>query len=135
MSFMTFDWSVSPAVDRVAHLLRYCIEDGSVDVHARITRGHASIGSLMPLSAAFKYGNYAAVRVLLDAGCKLEGPMKDFGFKDAIECARSFGKPNSKQVAAVVAEKTMKDKLGAAEGAGSGASLVAVVKARRRAGV
>ena len=100
-----------------------------------MTRGHASIGSLMPLSAAFRFGNSAAVRVLLDAGCKLEDPMKDFGFKDAIECARTFGKPNSEQVAAVVAEKTMKDKLGAAEGAGSGAAPVAAVKARRWVGV
>jgi len=42
--------------------------------------------------------------------------------------------PNSEQDAALLAEKTMKDKLGALEGAGSGTSPVAVVKARRGAG-
>jgi len=45
-----------------------------------------------------------------------------------------YVKPNSEQDVALVAEKTMKDRLGAVEGAGSGASPVGVVKARRGAG-
>jgi len=57
------------------------------------------------------------VRAVLEFGCKLEGPLRDFSFKDTIKCARSFWEHNSEQVAAATAEKMMAATLGAAESA------------------
>jgi hypothetical protein len=51
----------------------------------------------MPMSAAFRWGNSCAVQVLLvlEFGASLDDPLKDLDFKDILECAGSFGKPNS----------------------------------------
>jgi hypothetical protein len=90
----------------------------------------------MPMSAAFRWGNSCAVQVLLvlEFGASLDDPLKDLDFKDILECAGSFGKPNSEAIAAMVTAKLMQEKLGAdALTSHPGASLIAQTRARRRA--
>lgn len=112
MSLLDSDWSTTGGAAQITQLLRDSIAAGLVNVHKRLG-AHGTIGGLMPISAAFKMGNYCAVQVLLECGASLEDPLKDFGFKDILECARSFGKPNSEAVAALVTAKLMQDKFDA----------------------
>jgi len=135
MSLLDSDWSTSGGAAAITQLLRDAIAAGLVSVHTRLG-AHGTIGGLMPISAAFKMGNCCAVQVLLECGASLADPLKDFGLKDILECARSFGKPNSEAVAAFVTAKLMQEKLDAdALNCDSGTSLVAQVRARRRASV
>lgn len=135
MSLLDSDWSTTGGAVQLTQLMRDSIAAGLVDPHKRLLHAHSTIGGLMPLSAAFKMGNSCAAQVLLECGASLDDPLKDLGFKDILECARSFGKPNSEAIAAMVTAKLMEEKLCAgALTADSGAQLVARKRARRRAG-
>jgi hypothetical protein len=134
MSLLDSDWSTTGGAVQLTQLLRDSIAAGLVDPHKRLYHAHSTVGGLMPMSAAFKMGNSCAVQVLLEFGASLEDPLKDLDFEDIIECARSFGKPNSEAIAAMVTAKLMQEKLGAdALTSHPGASLIAQTRARRRA--
>lgn len=135
MSLLDSDWSTTGAAAQLTQLLRDSIAAGLVDIHKRFG-AHANIGGLMPISAAFKKGNSCAVQVLLEFGANLEDPLKDFGFKDILECARSFQRPNSEAIAAMVTEKLMQEKIDAdALSSGADTSLASSARARRRVGL
>lgn len=109
--FLDSDWSTTSSAVDLAQLMRDAISAGDLDVCQRLTSAHAQIGGLMPLSAAIKMGNVSAAEALLDVGSSLDDVLKDFGQVDILECVRSFGRPNSDALAAVVAARLMRERL------------------------
>lgn len=109
--YLDTNWDDKPGASIVASLMRDAIEVGDFDVNEAMPDHHSTIGNLLPLQAAFRYGNVEATRVLLDAGASLTAPLEGSTCSDIISYARSFNQRRSQQVAALVSEAVMSRQL------------------------
>lgn len=109
--YLDTNWDDKPGAGIVSQLMRDAIAAGDFDVDEEMPEHHSNIGKLLPLQAAFRYGNVEATRVLLDAGASLAAPLIGSTCSDIVAYARSFNQRRSDQVAALVAEAVMSRQL------------------------
>lgn len=127
--YLDTNWDDKPGASIVAQLMRDAIAAGDFDVNEAMPGHHSTVGDLLPLQAAFRYGNVEATRVLLDAGACLKAPLEGSTCSDIVSYARSFNQRRSDQVAALVAEAVMSRQL---SGAVSSVPAESVPPSRRR---
>jgi hypothetical protein len=124
--FLDSEWSQSPRADVLAEGMGELIDAGLIRLEERLPP-HTTVGGLLPLVAACKVGNTAALAILLDRGAGLTAPLEDSGHTDLLALAGAVATTNRGAVVALIAEKLMKARLDAQS---SNASAGAV---RRRA--
>lgn len=112
-AFLNSDWNGRPSSHVVERLMRDALKAKHFDPNGRIGN-QTPIEGLLPLDAAFHMGNATATRVLLEYGADLMAPLARTEATDIVEYARSFGEPGSDEVAAVVAEFLMTQRLAGA---------------------
>lgn len=113
VAFLEYDWDDRHSRHVVERLLRCYIDEGLLDPNQAI-QNHPNLGGKLPLEAAFSMGNVIATRMLLESGADILAPLVHTGATDIVEYARSFGEPRSDEVAALVAEYLMTQRLAGA---------------------
>lgn len=91
---------------------------------------HTNVGGVLPLEAAFHFGNARAVKVLLEAGASLTAPLVRANGMDIVSYAASFNAPRSQEIAALVAHALMSRQLKGADASRAAAAVNAEVTAQ-----
>lgn len=105
--FLSADWGGGASAAVIERLMRDSIAAGDFDVDAPMPYLGTECDGVLPLQAAFKFGNAQAAQALLDAGASLSAPLEGTTYSDIVDYAASFNAPRSKEVASVVTHALM----------------------------
>lgn len=109
--FLAADWGSGASAAVIERLMRDSIAAGDFGVDTPMPYVGTECDGVLPLQAAFKFGNAQAAQALLDAGASLSAPLEGTTYTDIVAYAASFNAPRSREVASVMAHALMSRQL------------------------